>query len=143
MGISRKTTVMGVLGAVVIGVAAYGSGILADQVGRGGFGRNYTPERHEQMQKAFAEKDYSAWKSLMGERGAGRVITEQNFARFSEMHQLMLDGKVAEANKIRAELGLGQGAGRGGRGMMNGERGQNRGGNFIDQDGNGACDHLQ
>lgn len=30
-----------------------------------------------------------------------------------------------------------------GRGMMNGQRGQNRGGNFIDKNGDGICDHMQ
>lgn len=30
-----------------------------------------------------------------------------------------------------------------GKGMMNGQRGQNRGGNFIDKNGDGTCDHLQ
>ncbi|MDD5396442.1 MAG: hypothetical protein PHW24_00085 [Candidatus Moranbacteria bacterium] len=30
-----------------------------------------------------------------------------------------------------------------GRGMMNGERGQNRGGNFIDANNDGICDRMQ
>lgn len=30
-----------------------------------------------------------------------------------------------------------------GRGMMNGQRGQNKGGNFIDKNGDGICDHMQ
>lgn len=72
-------------------------------------GPNFSPERHEAMQKAFENNDYNAWKNLMN--GIGRVldvINEGNFARFSEMHQLMLSGKYEEANQIREELGLGQ-----------------------------------
>lgn len=83
-------------------------------------GPNYTAERHEAMTNAFDSGDYQAWKELMGNRGPARFITEENFAKFSEMHKLMLDGKYEEAARIRAELGMGngqgQGQGRGGRG---------------------------
>lgn len=71
-------------------------------------GPNYTAERHEAMTKAFDDNDYNAWKDLM--QGKGRVthvVNEGNFARFSQMHKLMLDGKADEANAIRTELGLG------------------------------------
>jgi hypothetical protein len=75
---------------------------------------NYTPERHEAMTKAFEQNDYTAWKAQMQGRGrVTQVVTEQNFARFSEMHKLQLEGKTTEANKIRTELGLGQGNGSG------------------------------
>lgn len=71
-------------------------------------GPNYTVERHDAMTKAFANKDYNAWKSLMGDRGVTRRITAANFARFTAAHDLALAGKTAEAQAIRAELGLGQ-----------------------------------
>ncbi len=68
----------------------------------------YTAERHQAMTKAFANKDYNAWKNLMQGRGrVTQVINEKNFAKFVEAHNLALAGKIAEANKIRAELGLG------------------------------------
>ena len=71
-------------------------------------GPNYTAERHEAMTKAFDNMDYNAWKNLMSGRGrVTQVINEGNFARFTEMHKLMLDGKTDEAGKIRTELGLG------------------------------------
>lgn len=87
-------------------------------------GPNYSSERHEAMQKAFDNKDYNAWKNLMQGRGrATEIINESNFARFAEMHELMEQGKFAEANAIRTELGLGlkngQGRGMGGRGGCN------------------------
>jgi hypothetical protein len=72
------------------------------------------------MVEAFANKDYSAWKNLMLSRGrVTQVITEANFATFAEAHQLALEGKTAEALKIRQELGLGlhNGSGRNGGGM--------------------------
>ena len=37
-------------------------------------------------------------------------------------------------------MGNGQGQGRG---MMGSQRGQNAGGNFVDKNGDGICDHMQ
>ncbi|MDD5463836.1 MAG: hypothetical protein PHP62_01705 [Candidatus Moranbacteria bacterium] len=140
----NKGIALGVLGLAVIGATAYGVGAFAAEARTGQFGPNYTPERHEQMTKAFENNDYAAWKNQMGTRGATRVVTEQNFSRFTEMHNLMLAGKTDEANKIRTELGLGQGGGRGqGRmGSGQGQRGQNQGGNFVDANGDGKCDRI-
>lgn len=82
-------------------------------------GPNYTPERHQAMLKAFEKKDYNAWKKLMGNRPITQKINASNFSKFVEMRNLMLQGKVDEANKIKAELGLGQGLGGGfGRGYL-------------------------
>lgn len=86
-------------------------------------GPNYTSERHDAMVRAFEDNDYDAWRALMGEgRRVTQVINEKNFPQLVEAHNLALQGKIEEANKIRAELGLGlrngQGQGRGmGRGM--------------------------
>ncbi len=116
-------------------------------------GPNYSPERHEAMLKAIDSNNYDEWKKLHEEfapgRGIASRITEENFAKFKEMHNLRLKGDVEGANKIRAELGLGQGRmkhgngpgkqGRGGRGM---HRGENLGGNFVDNNGDGICDNL-
>ena len=84
-------------------------------------GPNCTVERHEEMVQAFENNDYNAWSQLMQGRGrVTQVINEGNFARFSEMHRLMLEGKTEEANTIRAELGLGQQNGSGqGQGLGN------------------------
>ena len=86
-------------------------------------GPNYTEERHTSMEKAFENKDYNAWKTLMAGRGrVTQVINAQNFAKFAQAHELAEQGKTDEANKIRAELGLGlhNGAGMGqGRGYGN------------------------
>lgn len=137
----NKSIIIGGLGLAVIGTAVLASGVLASQ-GRmmGQFGPNYSPERHAQMTEAFANNDYAAWKNLMGDRGAARVVNQENFSKFARMHDLMLEGKIDEANKIRQELGLGDGQGRG---MMRGQRGQNNGGNFVDKNGDGACDRMR
>lgn len=137
----KKNMILGSLGLVAMGLAIVGASAYAYQGDPTKQGPNYTPERHEVMTRAFENKDYNAWKEQMGDRGAARRITEENFARFVEMRQLMLDGKITEANAIRAELGLGQRNGRG-IGKSDGQRGQNRGGNFIDANGDGKCDRL-
>jgi len=71
-------------------------------------GPNYSTERHETMIEAFENNDYDAWvQNMQGKGRVAQVITEENFARFAEMHKLMLEGKIEEANAIRTELGLG------------------------------------
>jgi hypothetical protein len=83
-------------------------------------GPNYSVERHTAMLKAFENKDYTAWKNLMQSKGkVTQVITEANFPKFVEAHNLALQGKTVEAQKIRQELGLGlkNGTGRHGGGM--------------------------
>ena len=131
--------VIGILAASGIGVSAW-----AYQGNPGQNGPSYSPARHEQMEQAFENNDYAAWKELMGGRGrVTEVITEANFAKLAEMHQLFEEGKYAEANQIRQELGLGIGS-RAGRGRMYSQNsGQKSGGNFVDENKDGICDHRQ
>lgn len=129
----NKNITIGVLGLVLLGSVAAASGVFASNTQRGPMGINYTPKRHEQMTAAFANNDYAAWKKLMAGKGATRVVTQENFARFTEMHNLMLAGKTDEANAIRQELGLGTGQG---------QRGQNNKGHFIDVNFDGVCDNM-
>ena len=71
-------------------------------------GPNYTEERHRAMEKAFETKDYTAWKNLMQGRGrVTQVVSKDNFAKFTQAHELAEQGKLEEAAKIRQELGLG------------------------------------
>jgi len=71
-------------------------------------GPDCTEERHQEMEQAFENNDYNAWKEQM--EGKGRVvqvINETNFTRFAEAHKLAEEGKLDEASQIRQELGLG------------------------------------
>lgn len=118
----KKSILFGVLGLVTAGTVAYSTQALAYRGDPNKTGPNYSPERHEQMEKAFENNDYNAWKNLMNGRGrVTEVVNEGNFSRFAEMHRLAEEGKNDEANKIRQELGLGQRDGSG-----SGQRGQNR-----------------
>jgi hypothetical protein len=140
---TKKGIILGVLGLAVAGAAAYSTGALAYRGNPGQTGPNYSPERHEQMEKAFENKDYNGWKNLMNGKGrVTEVVNESNFNRFAEMHKFMEEGNTEEANKIRQELGLGTGNGQR-KGMRGGQRGQNRNGNFVDANGDGTCDRMQ
>jgi hypothetical protein len=99
---------------------------------------NANVERHTLMEKAFETNDYNLWKSQMNGKGATNVINESNFAKFAEAHRLTNDGKYAEANKIRQELGLNAKNGEGGCGCdsdsCNGD-----GGCMTNGQGAGGC----
>jgi hypothetical protein len=122
----NKTTILLGATALVLGVAAVlpqtAFAYKGDPTVKG---PNYTPERHAAMTKAFANKDYNAWKALMAGKGATRKITAENFGKFATAHELALQGKVAEANALRAELGMGAHNGTG-MGQGNGQSKMNR-----------------
>jgi len=117
---------LSVLALIAVVSAVISSNALAYQGDATKQGPNYTVERHKAMEKAMADNNYEAWKTLMNGRGrVTQVINKDNFSKFVEAHNLREQGKTAEALAIRQELGLGngngQGAGRGaGRGMGHG-----------------------
>jgi len=134
----KKYIAMGAVAAAgIAGAVALSQGALAYRGNPNQTGPNYNPERHEQMQKAFDNNDFNAWKEQMNGRGRmSQVVNEQNFSRFVEMRKLMLEKKYDEANQIRKEIGLGQGGGQGT------GQGRNRA-NFVDKNGDGTCDNIQ
>ena len=70
-------------------------------------GPYHTEEREIEMNNAFNNNDYNAWKTLMNGRGrVSEIINEENFSKFAEAHKLANEGKYEEADKIREELGL-------------------------------------
>lgn len=82
---------------------------------------------HEAIKTAIENGDYDTWKGLMQEKinnspmvQTMNMIDADNFAKFTEMHNLMQEGKIDEANQIRQELGLPEGGGGHGQ-MMKGE----------------------
>jgi hypothetical protein len=116
LGLGALALVLGITAISTTTVLAYKGDITVK-------GPNYSPERHTAMLKAFENKDYTAWKNLMQNRGrASQVVTEVNFAKFVEAHNLALQGKTVEAQKIRQELGLGlqNGSGKNSRGVGTG-----------------------
>jgi len=101
-------------------------------------GPYHTEERETAMEKVMRERDYEGWKTLMTEDGRTpgvlrKVDSQEEFNQFAQAYELGKAGKTEEANAIRSELGLGNGGG---------NRGQNRGGNFVDANGDGQCDSM-
>lgn len=108
INMNKKLILLGTTTLVLGGLVLSSSAVKAYRGDPNVQGPNCTAERHEAMTEAFENKDYNAWKELM--QGKGRVtqvVNEGNFARFAEMHNLMLQGKTEEASQIRTELGLG------------------------------------
>lgn len=115
LGFGVLTVTLGLLGAGVSTALAYKGNPTVK-------GPNYSVERHNAMTKAFENKDYDTWKTLMQGKGkVSQVINKDNFSKFAEVQQLTLQGKTVEAQKIRQELGLGlqNGSGK----VMNGKGG--------------------
>jgi len=58
---------------------------------------------------AYESGDYTSWKSLMDERGGGKVleiVNADNFAQFAKAKILQSEGKMSEAKEILDELGF-------------------------------------
>ena len=103
----KTSILLGLTALVITGAAIAPQAAFAYRGDPAVKGPNYSQERHEAMEKAFENKDYNAWKELMQGRGrVTQVVNAQNFAKFAQAHQLALQGKTDEANKIRTELGL-------------------------------------
>jgi hypothetical protein len=104
----NKKFLLGLATIGILGVTVIPSIANAYQGDPNTKGPNYSEERHVAMEKAFENKDYGSWKTLMNGKGrVTQVVNEKNFAKFAEAHKLALQGKTAEANKIKTELGLG------------------------------------
>ena len=69
------------------------------------FGLNQ--EQRDAMGEAIEDGDYSKWKSMKEIRTRiSDVVTEENFFQFSEIRNLIKEGKFREANVLRENLGL-------------------------------------
>jgi hypothetical protein len=121
---NKKSILLGLTAFAIVGAIFAPQAVLAYRGDPTVKGPNYTEERHSAMEKAFENNDYNAWKTLMDGRGrVTQVINKDNFAKFAQAHRLAEQGKTVEANKFRAELGLGLQNGSGmGQGMGMGRR---------------------
>jgi len=101
---------------------------------------NFNSEQHEAIKEAIENNNYEAWQELMAGKPMAEKITEENFAKLVEAHNLILDGKYEEARAIKKELGIGFGHIKDkGHGMWK-EKGFHK---FVDEDGDGQCDYKQ
>jgi len=103
LGLGALALFLGISGAIASSASAYRGDPTAK-------GPNYSVERETAIEKAFATKDCTAWKALMQNQGrVTQIINKDNFAKFAEAHKLAENGDIVGAQKIRQELGLGQG----------------------------------
>jgi hypothetical protein len=146
----KKTLLLAGLAILVTGIAVAAT-TMAYQGDYSKKGPNYSAERETQMAAAMNSKDYEAWKSLMAGKGAVNRINKDNFAKFAEAWKLGQQGKTAEADVIRKDLGLrtsdgarsGNCSGQCGKAGMNGKGNMTRGAGFVDANGDGICDSTQ
>ena len=74
--------------------------------------KHFSPEHREAMQEVLDQNDYNLFVEFVTESERGEKllekITEDNFAKFIEMHDLRQEGRVKfeEAKNIADELGL-------------------------------------
>jgi len=103
---TSKKIIIGLIAITAAGAATLSS-VFAYKGDPSVKGPNYSEERHTEMEKAFTNNDYEAWKKLMDGKGrVTEVVNADNFARFSEAHKLAEEGKIDESKAIRTELGL-------------------------------------
>jgi hypothetical protein len=113
---NKTSIILGLTVFAIVGISLASKPALAYRGDPAVEGPNCTEDRHVEMEAAFENKDYNTWKTLMNGKGrVTQIVTADNFAKFAEAHELAEQGKIEEANKIRAELGLGtrNGAGMG------------------------------
>jgi hypothetical protein len=90
-------------------------------------GPNYDADVHEQLEAAIESGDYDAWIVIRQENNLPmngkifQVINEDNFDKYTALHEAMEDGDYESANAIKAELGLGQGMMKRGNGNVAGQ----------------------
>ena len=68
--------------------------------------KKFNLENHQAMMEALDKADYDTWKQLIVDSPMAEKITEENFAKFADAHNLMKQGKFEEARQIREDLGL-------------------------------------
>jgi len=65
--------------------------------------------KHQAVQEAIEKNDYQAFVEATKDQKFGPEVTEENFIKMAEMHNLIKSGDVEGAQALREELGLNQG----------------------------------
>lgn len=93
--------------AVAIAATALGTGSFVNAEFGGGMGMN-RGDRSEACQEFFDKNDYEGWKNFITSE-ATEFSSQENFENLKQVHELMADGKIEEAESLRAELGISRG----------------------------------
>jgi hypothetical protein len=119
----NKYIIFSLIGLAVITLSAGTAFAYKGDTARANFASKDWQVKHEEMQEQradmqeiFANQDYAAWKALMEEKAThmqDRVdemranVSEENFAKLSEIHALIEAGDYEAAKELREELGFG------------------------------------
>jgi hypothetical protein len=110
---TKKTAIL--IGLFVVGVLFATTIATAYKGDYTTTGPEYTEERHDAMQTAFAELDYDTWAELMTSNGRTprvvEVVNKENFEIFVAAHNAGVAGDTQTAQQLRESLGLRNGAG--------------------------------
>jgi len=124
----KKTLLIAAVITAVIGLGLFiFSAVAAPEflpLRQAGFKAMMSQEWRDSMQNAIQDENYDSWRNLMQERHNKMLewMTPERFSKMNEMHQLMREGNVEDANKIRQELGMPEWSGKkSGKGMMGGK----------------------
>lgn len=99
--------------SALIAAAALGTSAFVYAHGNDGFaGFGFRAEGNAEVKEAMDNGDYQAWKNLVSQK-ADEFASEENFDNMKQVHDLMAEGNVEEAEALREELGMpGKGHGR-------------------------------
>ena len=112
----KKKIVLPILAIAIAALVIGSSSLVNAQFGDGGMSAG---GRDEDCQEFFENNDYEGWKNFINTKAA-EFSSQENFENLKQVHDLMADGKIEEAESLRAELGIsrgGRGEGPHGEGM--------------------------
>lgn len=104
-----KTKYLITTGISVLTVVLVGAGVAsAAQYGKARENNpNFPPDNHEEVMRAIEDNDYDAWAELMVDKPFAEDVTQDNFDTLVQIHTLMQEGNIEEANELRKEMGIG------------------------------------
>ena len=104
---NKKNLIISAVGLLItMGIVSF---VSANQFDNKFKKQKFSPEKQEQRQEvklAIENNDYEAWQKTKGTCPFAEKITEENFDKFAEMHNLKKDNKFDEAKIIAEELGI-------------------------------------
>lgn len=73
---------------------------------------NYSDDVHLALSDAISKGDYNLWVKIREENNLSMIgrmfesLNEENFNKYSEMHNAMLSGDFERAEELKSELGI-------------------------------------
>lgn len=81
---------------------------LPERDGRGGMGKMKSSQERQAIYNAMESGDFNAWKEAMGDRPMAQTMTEENFQKLRQAHEMKKNGNHEGARALMEELGMGK-----------------------------------